>query len=62
MTVLRHIEAETPTEEEREELMAKRSLSETEQAQLARWDIENELRLPVNEQSLAFLMDRGKKN
>jgi len=61
MTVLRHIEAETPTEEEREELMAKRSLSETEQAQLARWDIENELRLPVNEQSLAFLMDRGKK-
>ncbi|MBA5234790.1 hypothetical protein H2Y56_22165 [Pectobacterium aroidearum] len=61
MTVLRHIEAETPSETQRDELLAKRSLSETEQAQLARWDIENELKLDVNEQSLAFLMDRGKK-
>lgn len=61
MTVLRHLEAVTPSEEEREELMAKRSLSELEQAQLTRWDIEQELMLPVNESALEFLMDGGKK-
>ncbi|ENP7884568.1 hypothetical protein ACEG13_004872, partial [Salmonella enterica] len=37
MTVLRHLEAETPDENEHNELLARRSLSETEQAQLARW-------------------------
>lgn len=61
MTVLRHIEAETPSEEERDELLAKRSLSEDEQAQLARWDIENELKLDVDPVSLKFLLDGGKK-
>lgn len=61
MTVLRHTEAETPTEEERDELMAKRSLSEEEQAQLARWEIENELKLDVDPLSLKFLLDGGKK-
>lgn len=61
MTVLRHTEAETPTDEERDELLAKRSLSEEEQAQLARWDIENELKLDVDPLSLKFLLDGGKK-
>lgn len=61
MTVLRHTEAETPSEEERDELLAKRSLSEDEQAQLARWDIENELKLQVDPLSLKFLLDGGKK-
>lgn len=61
MTVLRHTEAETPSEDERDELLAKRSLSEDEQAQLARWDIEQELKLDVNPLSLKFLLDGGKK-
>lgn len=61
MTVLRHMEAETPDEEERDELLGKRSLSEDEQAQLARWDIEKELMLDVNPLSLKFLLDGGKK-
>lgn len=61
MTVLRHMEADTPDEEERDELLGKRSLSEDEQAQLARWDIEKELMLDVNPLSLKFLLDGGKK-
>ncbi|MJN99573.1 hypothetical protein DNX92_23720 [Salmonella enterica subsp. enterica] len=61
MTVLRHIEAETPDENEHNELLARRSLSETEQAQLARWEIENELMLDVDEDSLKFLLEGGKK-
>lgn len=61
MTVLRHMETETPDEDTRDELLAKRSLSEDEQAQLARWDIENELKLDVDPLSLKFLLDGGKK-
>ncbi|EHG3868808.1 hypothetical protein J1K84_004591, partial [Salmonella enterica subsp. enterica serovar 4,[5],12:b:-] len=61
MTVLRHLEAETPDENEHNELLARRSLSETEQAQLARWEIENELMLDVDEDSLKFLLEGGKK-
>ncbi|MBJ3447269.1 hypothetical protein JGC11_23130, partial [Salmonella enterica subsp. enterica serovar Kentucky] len=61
MTVLRHLEAETPNENEHNELLARRSLSETEQAQLARWEIENELMLDVDEDSLKFLLEGGKK-
>ncbi|ODK50822.1 hypothetical protein BFC94_24755 [Salmonella enterica subsp. enterica serovar Kentucky] len=61
MTVLRHLEAETPDENEHNELLARRSLSEDEQAQLARWEIENELMLDVDEDSLKFLLEGGKK-
>lgn len=61
MTVLRHMEVETPDEDSRDELLAKRSLSEDEQAQLARWDIENELMLDVDPHSLKFLVDGGKR-
>lgn len=61
MTVLRHMEVETPDEDGRDELLAKRSLSEDEQAQLARWDIENELMLDVDPHSLKFLVDGGKR-
>ncbi|MDE9443376.1 hypothetical protein KKJ13_17700 [Xenorhabdus bovienii] len=61
ITVARHMEIETPSNEERDELLAKRSLSESEQAQLARWDIENELKLDVDESSLKFLIDGGKR-
>lgn len=61
MAVLRHLDAETPTEDERDELLARRSISSTEKAQLTRWEIENELLLPVNEPALKFLVDGGKK-
>lgn len=61
MTVLRHMEVETPDEDQRDELLGKRSLSEDEQAQLARWDIEKELMLDVSPESLKFLLDGGKK-
>ncbi|KKZ18090.1 hypothetical protein AAY84_12105 [Serratia marcescens] len=60
ITIQRHLEIETPTDEVRDKLLAKHSRSETEQAQLTRWEIENELKLPVNEQSLKFLADGGK--
>ncbi|ENG6269780.1 hypothetical protein ABU553_003745 [Yersinia enterocolitica] len=61
LTVLRHIEAETPSQEQREELLSKRSISEIEKAQLTRWEIEKELLLPVTEPTLKFIMDAGKK-
>lgn len=61
MTVLRHMEAETPDDDEHDELLTKRSLSEEEQAQLARWEIEKELMLAVDPDSLKFLLEGGKK-
>ena len=61
LTVMRHMEIDTPDENLRDELLAKRSLSEEEQAQLARWDIEHELKLDVDESSLKFLLDGGRK-
>ncbi|MDU4291129.1 plasmid replication protein, CyRepA1 family [Mixta calida] len=60
-TVDRHLLAETPTEQLRDELMAKRALSADEAAQLTRWEIEHELKQPVSEDSLKFLMDGGRK-
>jgi len=60
-TVLVHMEAETPTDEEREQLMEAEYLDVVQQAQLARWEIENELMLPVTPENLAFYMDGGRK-
>jgi putative DNA primase/helicase len=55
----RHMCVETPHEAEREKLLNKRALSLDEQAQLHRWDIENELKTPVTEASLKFYLDGG---
>lgn len=60
-TVLVHMEAETPTDEEREALMEAEYLDVVQQAQLARWEIENELMLDVTPENLAFYMDGGRK-
>lgn len=61
ITLERHLNAETPDEQLREELMAKRALSADEAAQLTRWEIEHELKQEVSEESLKFLKDGGKK-
>jgi len=60
-TILVHMEAETPTDEEREQLMEAEYLDVVQQAQLARWEIENELMLDVTPETLAFYMDGGRK-
>ncbi|MCQ6644995.1 hypothetical protein NO373_00425 [Escherichia coli] len=52
-----HLNTETPEESEREELLKKRALTLEEQAKLVRWDIENELKLPVEEGTLKFYFD-----
>lgn len=61
LTLQRHLQAETPDEELRDELLAKRSLTAEEDAQLTRWEIEHELKQEVCEESLKFLRDGGKK-
>ena len=61
LTLQRHLDAETPDEQLREELLAKRSLSAEEDAQLTRWEIVHELKQEVTEDSLKFIMDGGKK-
>jgi len=60
-TILVHMEAETPSDEEREQLMEAEYLDVVQQAQLARWEIENELMLDVTPETLAFYMDGGRK-
>ncbi|EIU1267159.1 hypothetical protein L3488_004156 [Salmonella enterica subsp. enterica serovar Agbeni] len=55
-----HDDVTTPTEQEREALLAQRSLTEEERARLDRWEIENTLQLPVDESSLKFFANRGK--
>ena len=60
-TVLVHMEAITPSDEEREQLMDAEYLDVVQQAQLARWEIENELMLDVTPETLAFYMDGGRK-
>ncbi|EBK3072106.1 origin of replication binding family protein [Salmonella enterica] len=52
-----HLNIETPDESEREEILKKRALTLEEQAKLVRWDIENELKIPVNEDNLKFYFD-----
>ncbi|WP_168195947.1 plasmid replication protein, CyRepA1 family [Nissabacter sp. SGAir0207] len=61
LTVARHLAAETPDQQLRDELLQKRSLSADESAQLIRWDIEHELKQEVSEESLKFIRDGGKK-
>lgn len=60
-TLERHLTVDTPTEEQREQLLSKRALTLEEQAQLVRWDIENELKLEVEEDSLQFYFDGGRE-
>lgn len=60
-TVLVHMEAVTPSDEEREQLMEAEYLDVVQQAQLARWEIENELMLNVTPETLAFYMEGGRK-
>lgn len=56
-----HEEVETPSETDREMLLAQRSLTEEEKAKLDRWDIEKILCLAVDEPALKFFADGGKK-
>lgn len=60
-TVERHLSLDTPNESEREALLKKRALTLDEQAQLVRWDIENELKLMVDEDTLKFYFDGGRE-
>ncbi|WAT03306.1 hypothetical protein O1V64_00355 (plasmid) [Rouxiella badensis] len=60
-TVLIHMEAETPSEEERNALLECEYLDVIQQAQLARYEIENELMLPVTPESLEFMLEQGRK-
>jgi len=60
-TVLIHMEAETPTEDERDALLEAEYLDVVQQAQLARYEIEHELMLPVTPESLEFFMEGGRK-
>lgn len=56
-----HMRVTTPTDIERETLLAQRSLTDEERARLNRWEIENLLQLSVNEKSLKFFDNGGKK-
>lgn len=56
-----HMRVTTPTDTEREVLLAQRSLTDEERARLNRWEIENLLQLQVNERSLKFFDKGGKK-
>lgn len=56
-----HSNVATPSDTEREELLAQRSLTDKERAKLNRWEIENLLQLSVNEKSLKFFDKGGKK-
>lgn len=60
-TIMVHMEAITPSDEEREQLMEAEYLDVVQQAQLARWEIENELMLEVTPETLAFYMEGGRK-
>ena len=50
----RHLDQPTPNDDARDELLNKANLSRDEKAQLNRWDIENSLMMPVNEDSIDF--------
>lgn len=50
----RHLDQPTPNDDARDELLNKANLSRDEKAQLNRWDIENALMMPVNEDSIDF--------
>ncbi|MDE9517857.1 origin of replication binding family protein [Xenorhabdus bovienii] len=56
-----HINTETPSDDERQELLARRAVSEEERAKLNRWEIEHEMMLPVDESSLKFHREGGKR-
>ena len=59
--VVRHLEQETPSKNEYEKLEAKANLSKDERAKLNRWEIENKLLLPVNEDTFLFHKNGGLK-
>lgn len=50
----RHLQNSTPSEQERDDLVAKSNLSRVDKARLNRWDIENLLQMPVDEDSVEF--------
>lgn len=58
--LMRYLNAETPDLKLRDELLEKRTLTEEEKAQLTRFDIENELCLDVNEETINFWLKNGK--
>lgn len=58
--LMRYLDAETPDEKQRDQLLEKRTLTEEEKAQLTRFDIENELCLDVDESSIDFWLSGGK--
>jgi len=55
----RILNAKTPTESERNELLNRNNLSKEEHAQLDRWNIEKVLFMKVNEESIKFLNNGG---
>ena len=50
----RHVDQDTPTNSERDTLLTQPNLSREDKASLNRWDIENALMLPVDEDSVKF--------
>ena len=58
--LMRYLEEKTPDIKLRDELLAKRTLTEEEKAQLTRYDIENELCLDVTPETIDFWLAGGK--
>lgn len=58
--LMRYLEEKTPDIKLRDELLAKRTLTEGERAQLTRFDIENELCLDVTPETIDFWLAGGK--
>lgn len=52
--VTRHLEQPTPNDQERDNLLNKPNLSRDEKAQLNRWDIEHNLMMSVDDDSIEF--------
>ncbi|MCS6257442.1 plasmid replication protein, CyRepA1 family [Shewanella baltica] len=52
--IARHLDQPTPTAPERDQLLSKMNLCRDEKAKLNRWDIENALMLPVDDESIEF--------
>ncbi|WP_392563230.1 plasmid replication protein, CyRepA1 family (plasmid) [Orbus sturtevantii] len=58
--LMRYLEAQTPDDKTRTKLLEKRTLTEEEKAMITRYEIEHELGLDVNEESIDFWLSGGK--
>lgn len=59
LDIERHLNNPTPSDQERSALLERNNLSKDEKAQLNRWNIENLLRMEVNQESIIFLNQGG---